>query len=152
MDSSFGMVVGISPSYSVYAFLICVTTKNKKFGLEIVLLIRICMLTIIMKTATMRLTNMLAKKSEVHEMTMVNMLEAKTNLSKLIKMLENREEDVIYLARDGKQVAQITLVPENDVSKRIGIAEGELVLPDGFDEAFDELDGEIADLFEGSRL
>lgn len=85
-------------------------------------------------------------------MTMVNMLDAKTNLSKLIKMLENREEDVIYIARDGKQVAQITLVPEKDVSKRIGIAEGDLVLPDGFDEAFDGLDGEIADLFEGSRL
>lgn len=85
-------------------------------------------------------------------MTMVNMLDAKTNLSKLIKMLENREEDAIYIARDGVRVAQITLVPEKDVSKRIGIAEGELVLPEGFDEAFDGLDGEIAELFEGSRL
>ncbi len=85
-------------------------------------------------------------------MTMVNMLDAKTNLSKLIKMLENREEDAIYIARDGVRVAQITLVPEKDVSKRIGIAEGDLVLPNGFDEAFDGLDGEIADLFEGSRL
>ncbi len=83
---------------------------------------------------------------------MVNMLDAKTNLSKLIKMLENREEDAIYIARDGVRVAQITLVPEKDVSKRIGIAEGDLVLPNGFDEAFDGLDGEIADLFEGSRL
>lgn len=85
-------------------------------------------------------------------MTMVNMLDAKTNLSKLIKMLENREEDAIYIARDGVRVAQITLVPEKDISKRIGIAEGELVLPEGFDEAFDGLDGEIAELFEGSRL
>ena len=85
-------------------------------------------------------------------MTMVNMLDAKTNLSKLIKMLENGEEDAIYIARDGVRVAQITLVPEKDVSKRIGIAEGELVLPEGFDEAFDGLDGEIAELFEGSRL
>lgn len=85
-------------------------------------------------------------------MMMVNMLDAKTNLSKLIKMLENREEDAIYIARDGVRVAQITLVPEKDVSKRIGIAEGELVLPEGFDEAFDGLDGEIAELFEGSRL
>ena len=85
-------------------------------------------------------------------MMMVNMLDAKTNLSKLIKMLENREEDAIYIARDGVRVAQITLVPEKDVSKRIGIAEGELVLPEGFDEAFDGFDGEIAELFEGSRL
>lgn len=35
-----------------------------------------------------------------------------------------------------------------DVSKRIGIAEGKLLLPDDFDEQFDNADKEIAELFE----
>ena len=82
-------------------------------------------------------------------MTKVNMLEAKTNLSKLVKQLEDKEEDVIYIARDGVEVAQITLIPKKDVSKRIGIAAGKLSLPEDFDEVFDSLDEEIANLFEG---
>lgn len=77
-------------------------------------------------------------------MTQVNMLEKNTDLSKLIKMLENDEEDVIYIARNGVSVAQITLVPQVDVSKRIGIAKGEIKVSD----EFDELDDEIAELFE----
>lgn len=81
-------------------------------------------------------------------MTQVNMLEAKTDLSKLVKMLETNEEDVIYIARNGISVAQITLIPKVDVSKRIGIAKGKLDLPEDFDEVFDSLDDEIADLFE----
>lgn len=81
-------------------------------------------------------------------MTQVNMLEKNTDLSKLINMLENNEEDVIYIERDGVSVAQITLIPQIDVSKRIGIAKGKLNLPEDFDEVFDSLDDEIAELFE----
>ena len=43
-------------------------------------------------------------------LTQVNMLEAKTDLSKLVRMLETKEEDVIYLARNGTAVAQMTLI------------------------------------------
>lgn len=81
-------------------------------------------------------------------MVQVNMFEAKSDLSKLIKMLETQEEDVIYIARNGVKVAQITLIQKPDVSKRIGIAEGKMILPDDFDETFDSLDQEIADMFE----
>ena len=81
-------------------------------------------------------------------MVQVNMFEAKSDLSKLIKMLETQEEDVIYIARNGVKVAQITLIQKPDVSKRIGIAEGRMILPDDFDETFDSLDQEIADMFE----
>ena len=81
-------------------------------------------------------------------MIQVNMFEAKSDLSKLIKMLETQEEDVIYIARNGVKVAQITLIQKPDVSKRIGIAEGKMILPDDFDETFDSLDQEIADMFE----
>ena len=45
-------------------------------------------------------------------MTQVNMLEAKNDLSKLVRMLENKEEDIIYIARNGKAIVQITLIPE----------------------------------------
>ena len=81
-------------------------------------------------------------------MTRVNMLDAKNNLSKLVRQLENREEDVIYIARNGVAIAQITLIPKVDVSRRIGIAAGKLTLPNDFDATFDNLDNEIADLFE----
>lgn len=81
-------------------------------------------------------------------MVQVNMFEAKSDLSKLIKMLETQEEDVIYIARNGVKVAQITLIQKPDVSKRIGVAEGKMILPDDFDKTFDSLDEEIADMFE----
>lgn len=52
-------------------------------------------------------------------MTQVNMFEAKTDLSKLIKMLETKQEDVIYLARNGTAVAQMTLIPKSPEKKHI---------------------------------
>ena len=45
--------------------------------------------------------------SEVTDMTQVNMLEAKTNLTKLIRLLETRQEDEILIARNGQPVAKI---------------------------------------------
>ena len=83
-------------------------------------------------------------------MTSVNMFEAKTELSKLVKMLENKEEDVIYIARNGVEVAQLTLIPPKNVEKRIGIAEGKIQIPNDFDELFDAADKEIEELFESS--
>lgn len=70
-------------------------------------------------------------------MTQVNMLEAKTDLSKLVKLLETKQEDVIYLARNGTAVVQMTLIPQKPVGKRIGVAEGKFKVPDEF-EAWDK--------------
>ena len=72
-------------------------------------------------------------------MCQMNVLEAKTNFSKIICMLENREEDEVIVARHGKPVVKVTLIPDVDVSRRIGIAEGKLVYPDDFDEMNDEI-------------
>ena len=83
-------------------------------------------------------------KGEVH-MTQVNMLEAKTDLSKLVKMLETGQEEVIYLARNGKAVVQMTLIQKTPASKRIGAAEGKFKVPDDFD-AWDK---EIEEMFGG---
>ncbi len=69
----------------------------------------------------------------------VNMLEAKTELSKLVKMLEKNEEQVIYLARSGKPIVQMTLIPSKKKVKRIGIAEGAFEIPKDFDKWDDEI-------------
>lgn len=78
-------------------------------------------------------------------MTQVNMLEAKTELSKLVKMLETKQEDVIYLARNGTPVVQMTLIPPKSAGPRIGIAEGKFRIPD----EFDAWDKEVEELFGG---
>ena len=63
----------------------------------------------------------------------VNILEAKTNFSKLIRLLETKKEDFITIARNGKPVAKITLINETPVSKRIGIAKGKFTVKGDFD-------------------
>lgn len=78
-------------------------------------------------------------------MTQVNMFEAKTDLSKLVRLLETREEDVIYLARNNKIVAEITLHKEVPATKRIGAAKGKFQVPDDFD----RWDKEVEAMFGG---
>ena len=78
-------------------------------------------------------------------MCKMNVLEAKTNFSKLLAMLENREEDEIIICKNNKEIAKITLSPQVDVSKRIGIAKGLFTVPDDIN----EMDDEIAAMFEG---
>ncbi len=75
-------------------------------------------------------------------MLQVNMLEAKTDLSKLIRLLETKKEDYITVARNGKPVAKITLINETPVSNRIGIGKGKFSVNGDFDAA----DEEIADM------
>lgn len=77
-------------------------------------------------------------------MTQVNMLEAKTELSKLVRLLETREQDYILIARNGVPVVQMTLVQQVPEQKRIGAAEGVIAVPD----EWNEWDDEIADSFE----
>lgn len=78
-------------------------------------------------------------------MIQVNMLEAKSDLSRLVKLLESKQEEVIYLARNGTAVVQMTLIPKKPVSKRIGAAEGKFKIPD----EFDQWDKEVEDMFGG---
>ena len=61
-------------------------------------------------------------------MLQVNILEAKTEFSKLIRLLESKKEDYITVARNGKPVAKISLINEVPVSNRIGIANGKSIL------------------------
>ena len=77
-------------------------------------------------------------------MIQVNMLDAKTNLSKLIAMLEDGSESAITIARNGNAVARLTLCPEAVKKPRIGVLKGRFEWP----EEFDEWDQEIAEMFE----
>ena len=67
-------------------------------------------------------------------LTQVNMFEAKTELSRLVKALETKEEDVIFLARNGKPVVQMTRIPEKKTSRRIGVTEGRFTCPENLEE------------------
>ena len=76
----------------------------------------------------------------------VNVLEAKTEFSKLIRLLETKREKAITVARNGKPVVIMTLYPEKPVSKRLGIAKGLFIDP----EDLEKYDAEIASLLSGT--
>lgn len=59
----------------------------------------------------------------------VNILEAKTNLSNLVRMIETGEEEVIIIARYGKPIVKMTIYQDTPISKRIGVAKDRLKTP-----------------------
>lgn len=64
----------------------------------------------------------------------VNMLHAKTHLSRLVEALEKGEEREVVIARNGRPVAR--LVPAMAVSpveRRLGVAKGAFQVPDDID-------------------
>lgn len=76
-------------------------------------------------------------------MCQVNVLDAKTNFSKLLMLLETKQESEVIICKNNKPVAKITPMNTTDVSKRLGIAKGKLVYPDDFNDG----DEEIAKMF-----
>ncbi len=82
-------------------------------------------------------------------MPTVNMLEAKSSLSRLVQAVESGAETEIIIARNGKPAAK--LVPLESAPKRkrrLGLAAGK-VPPFDYD-AFQALDAEVAALFRDS--
>ena len=72
----------------------------------------------------------------------INMYDAKTNLSKYAKLLEDKKEKEIIISRGGNPI--MILSPYNKQRKRIfGCAKGKISVPDDFD------DIDISELFEG---
>lgn len=83
-------------------------------------------------------------------MTTVNMLEAKTALSRLVEAVESGAETEIIIARNGKPAAK--LVPLDAVAPkklRLGLARGKYP-PLDF-EAFQALDAEVEKMFFGEK-
>jgi antitoxin (DNA-binding transcriptional repressor) of toxin-antitoxin stability system len=66
-------------------------------------------------------------------MPLVNMLEAKSNLSRLVEAVENGSEARIIIARNGRPAAQLTAFKPGAVGKRIGVAKGKFAVPDDID-------------------
>ena len=80
-------------------------------------------------------------------MTIVNMLEAKTSLSRLVEAVESGAEREIIIARNGKPAAK--LVPVGATSqpdRRLGLLDGKY--PSMSLEEFNSTDGEVARLFD----
>lgn len=80
-----------------------------------------------------------------------NISEAKKDFSYIIQQIENGWQSEIFIARNGKTVAKIVAVKNNEsaIANRIGFAKGKLVIDDDFEKSFDELDSEIANQLTG---
>ena len=77
-------------------------------------------------------------------MIVMNMLQAKTHLSKLVEAIELGNEEEILIARNGRPVARLVPLQQQKPSALIGAARGAFA----FDKAsFDAMDSEVADLF-----
>ncbi len=79
-------------------------------------------------------------------MTIVNIFEAKTNLSKLVEAVETGAEDEIIIARNGRPVVRLAPLEPKKNRVRLGLAKGLFEAP----EEDPELDRLIAEMFYGS--
>ena len=67
-------------------------------------------------------------------MTIINMLEAKTTLSRLVDAIEQGRETEIVIARNGKPAAKLVPLATMPSEQRVGIAKGLFVVPDDIDQ------------------
>jgi antitoxin (DNA-binding transcriptional repressor) of toxin-antitoxin stability system len=79
-------------------------------------------------------------------MQAVNMLEAKSSLSRLVQAIEEGREREIIIARNGRPAARLVPLENTPVERRIGVAKGRFSVP----ESIDEHNAEVAALFTGS--
>lgn len=78
-------------------------------------------------------------------MQSVNMLQAKSNLSRLVESIENGSEEEVIIARNGRPAAKLVPVEDVVLGHRIGVAKGRFVAPADIDVSNDQ----IAALFIG---
>ena len=76
-------------------------------------------------------------------MMQINMSEHPAAISEWVRLLESKEENVIFLARENIPVAKLTLVEPVQEDPCLGIAKGKFTVP----EEFDDWDAEIAEMF-----
>ncbi|MCB1957108.1 MAG: type II toxin-antitoxin system Phd/YefM family antitoxin [Rhodocyclaceae bacterium] len=72
-------------------------------------------------------------------MSTVNMLEAKSTLSKLVEALESGREREIVIARNGRPVARLMPLEASAPDQRLGVAKGVFEVPDDIDAHNDEV-------------
>jgi antitoxin (DNA-binding transcriptional repressor) of toxin-antitoxin stability system len=66
-------------------------------------------------------------------MPTVNMLEAKSSLSRLVEAVETGAETEIIIARDGRPAARLVAIKPSQTGRRIGVAKGRFIVPDTID-------------------
>lgn len=72
-------------------------------------------------------------------MATVNMLEAKSSLSRLVEAVESGAEREIIIARNGKPAARLVAIESGSGGKRLGIARGKFKVPKNIDARNDEV-------------
>lgn len=80
-------------------------------------------------------------------MPSVNMLQAKSSLSRLVEAIEQGREREIIIARNGRPAARLVPMETVPAGKLIGIAKGLFEVPDSIDAHNDE----VAHLFLGGH-
>ncbi len=78
-------------------------------------------------------------------MHMVNMLEAKSSLSRMVEAIETGKEDEIIIARNGRPAVKLVPLNQAPAGQRLGVAKGRFVVPDSIDDHNEE----VARLFAG---
>lgn len=81
-------------------------------------------------------------------MPAINMLQAKTNLSRLVEAIEQGVEREIVIARNGHPAAKLVPVSVIPTESRIGAAKGLFEVPDDIDAH----NAEVAGLFLGGSV
>jgi antitoxin (DNA-binding transcriptional repressor) of toxin-antitoxin stability system len=80
-------------------------------------------------------------------MPSVNMLQAKSSLSRLVESIEQGREREIVIARNGRPAAKLVPIDSVPAGKRLGVAKGKFKVPD----SIDAHNVEVANLFLGRR-
>ena len=72
-------------------------------------------------------------------MQSVNMLEAKSSLSRLVEAIKQGREREIIIARNGRPATKLLPLESTPADKRIGIAKGKFAVPENIDAHNDEV-------------
>ena len=80
-------------------------------------------------------------------MQAVNMLQAKSSLSRLVEAIEQGQEREIVIARNGRPAAKLVPMDTVQAGQRIGVAKGKFEVPDNIDTNNEE----VARLFMGGE-
>lgn len=80
-------------------------------------------------------------------MPSVNMLQAKSTLSRLVEAIEQGHEREIIIARNGRPAAKLVPMDTVPAGKRIGVAKGKFKVPNSIDTHNEE----VARMFLGGQ-
>jgi prevent-host-death family protein len=80
-------------------------------------------------------------------MSLINMLEAKSSLSRLVELVESGQRREIVIARNGRPAARLVPLGDAPAGKRLGVAKGRFVVPDSIDAA----NAQVAELFAATQ-